>query len=356
MVQYQYAKGHDGTSVNVQTLTNDQRYKLSPYTCYGCNSELIPNLCIKKNNYFSHKSTNNCSKETYLHCLAKEMFFKKYSDCLKNSKPFIFKLNFSTSCNHYEEKFGECCHKNRIDDIDLTKYFDQVELEKKYFDFIPDVLLSSKNQDQVTFVEFAVTHKCESKKIEFGKRIIEIHISDEHDLQPIINGEIFESSNNVSTYNFNKKIINYDCYGDCPREISTFIIFKNGKIILLEHPLNEANNGYWKGGISYSETIGFASGNHEVQRKIYIKKIREAYFNKIDIKSCFLCRYHGLDGVNFPIFCKYLKKGTASNEAIVCKAYRPFKNKDECIQIDKDNKEFMKNNRVKLLPKLMWSY
>ena len=76
--------------------------------------------------------------------------------------------------------------------------------------------------------------------------------------------------------------------------------------------------------------------------------VRESHFNGIEIKNCFLCRYHGLDGLENSIFCKYLKKSTSSNEAIECKFYKTFSNIQACIKADNENEEFIRKNGSKL--------
>lgn len=350
MIKYRFARGSDQSVVDIRNMDNHNRYEQAPYTCFGCGSELIPNLGQKKVKHFSHKSVGNCSRETYLHQLAKDAFSRKYIQSLNDGAPFIFRSSFPGVCNHYEKEIGETCNVKKSVDVDLTKHFKSIDIEKPYEGFVPDILLSSDDGSEVLFIEIAVTHKCEKEKINLGKRIIEIEISNESDVQQILDGTIRESSKIINTHNFNKKEIVGDiCNGNCEREVNLFVIYKSEKSILLELTAKEALKPNIRGKISYRELIGFSTGEQESQIKMYKNKVREAHFKKIPIKNCYLCKYHGADGIENAIFCKFRKESFGSNEAVECQYYRTFRNIKECQVADKANEEYAKKNESRFI-------
>ena len=172
-----------------------------------------------------------------MHKLAKEGFLRKYIQCLSNESPFIFVLTFPAVCNHFQSEFGQSCITEKVVEVDLTKHFKFIELEKPYSGFTPDILLSADEGSEVLFVEIAVSHKCEENKIRFGKRIIEIEITDEDDVSEILSGRLSESSAKVKTHNFKKKeLIGDICKGQCQRKVNLFLIYESKKSILLELP------------------------------------------------------------------------------------------------------------------------
>jgi len=317
-IAYRYAKGSDNSRVDVLELDSEKRNDLAPYSCIGCGGELIPNLGQVRVKHFCHKSAGTCSGETYLHQLAKEGFLTKYKQCLADEVPFVFEATFPAVCNHFEKKVGQSCKTEKLRKIDLTKYFKSVELEKTSCGFIPDILLSTEDGSEVLFVEIAVSHKCEENKIKSGKRIIEIEITDESDVEQILNGQLKESSSKIKTYNFKKEKWTGDiCKGKCHRVVNIFLIYESKKSILLVLPPAEAINKSCHGKVSYHEIFGFEHGGGESHMEIFKRKVREAHFNKQPIKNCFLCRYHAHGAMEDAIFCKFRKEGFSSNEAIM---------------------------------------
>lgn len=349
MIKYRFAKGSDQSVVDVYNIDKQNRHELSPYTCFGCGRELIPNLGQKKIKHFSHKSAGNCSRETYLHKLAKDAFSNRYSQSLSNNIPFIFRASFPGTCNHYEKEIGDSCKVKKEKDVDLTKHFKSIEIEKPYEGYVPDILLSSDDGSEVLFVEIAVTHKCDEGKINSGKRIIEIDVSNESDVQQIIDGQLLESSRIITTYNFNKKeVIDDICNGDCYRQINVFIIYASKKSILLQLTPKEALKSNHRGKVIFRELIGFCTEEQD-SKIIYKNKVREAHFSKKEIKNCYLCKYHGTDGsgpeiygFGFGVFCKLRKNFFNCNEAVECQYYRTFRNMKECQEADKANDEYAK--------------
>jgi len=80
-VKFLFAFDENQNLVNVNDLSKEQKRK-TKYTCIGCNSELVPALGEIKKKHFRHKHIV-CSGETYLHKLAKEVFYQTYNSCLE---------------------------------------------------------------------------------------------------------------------------------------------------------------------------------------------------------------------------------------------------------------------------------
>lgn len=347
-IRYRYAKGSDRSIVDVRKLDSEKRHDLAPYLCLGCGGELIPNLGQKKVKHFSHKSACACSRETYLHKLAKEEFLRIYSQCLANDSPFIFESTFPAICNHFEKDFGESCKTKRLLEVDLTKHFSSIELEQSYSGFIPDILLSNEDASEVIFVEIAVSHRCEENKIKLGERIVEIEVTDEDDVAQIQNRRLEERSPWIRTYNFNKKNQNGDiCKGQCQRLVNLFIIFESKKSIILQLPPAEAFDKSRHHKVRHCELLGFAQEDADI-KSLYKYKVREAHFDKKPIKNCNLCKYHGSEGWEGGVFCKFRKESMGSNEAVDCEYYRAFKNMQECQEADKANEEYIKKNELQV--------
>lgn len=254
------------------------------------------------------------------------------------------------NCNRYYKELGTTCRTETESDVDLTKYFNKIYMERPYEGFTPDILLSSEVRKEVLFVEIAVTHRCDNAKIESGKRIIEINISDEDDFSAVLSCRLSDQAPNINTYNFKKKTIKRDiCNGDCENEVNLFVIYESQKSILLELSPSEAINPDIRGKVRHMEILGHSSSDLEKQTIIYRNKVREAHFKRIPIKNCFICRYHGGDGIENAIFCKFRKESVGSNEAASCSYYKTFHNIKECQAADKANDEYAKNNESRII-------
>lgn len=208
-----YALGVLNKRVDIFSLSDSTRHDFGPYICYGCKSYLIPKLGTKNIWHFAHKVNANCSPETYLHLVGKDIFFETFSDCMKKEVPYIATIKYEENCIHHST--GKSCQRNLDKDIDLTKYFDAIDLEKPYGGFIPDIMLSSTKHNHVLFIEIAVTHKCEDNKINSGYRIIEFQINKEEDLEILKSKNIHTSEIGLEIYNFKiKRDVNL-CDGVC---------------------------------------------------------------------------------------------------------------------------------------------
>lgn len=350
MVKYRYAKGSDQSMIDAHVMNPEQRHDLAPYCCFGCGGELIPNLGQKRIKHFSHKSAGACSRETYLHELGKDAFLRKYTQCLKGGVPYIFRASFPAICIHYQVEMGISCKTKMMRDIDLTRHFKNIEIEKACKGFKPDILLSSDDGAEVLFIEIAVTHKCEENKIRSGNRIIEINVASEDDVLHILSGTLNESLDVVDSYNLKKKEFVGDvCKGGCEREFNLFLIYESQKSILLDLSAREVLTLMRKRKIVYHELIIFSSVNQASKAQIYKSKVRGAHFKNIPIKNCYLCKYHGVSGIGSAVFCKLRRENFDSNEASECQYYGVCRSMEECEEVDRVNEEYAKKNKSRFI-------
>ena len=342
MIKYRHAIGRDGSPVDVNCLTASTRREKAPYTCYGCGKELIANLGQRKVKHFSHKGSCECSLETYLHELGKQIFLRVYEHCLTNSLPFIFTTENPAVCTYYEKLIDQSCETRKLINYDLTKAFRTITLETHYKGFVPDILLLSEDKSEVLFIEIVVSHRSEKEKIDSGYRIVEILLKEEADIyNSIIERRLFEYGYNIVTYNMNKKLCTGNiCNGDCKKQLNAFIVHRSGDCVLKAMPIKEALEAEQSEICLYFKLLGLASGDSKEQRNLFVRSIREAYFAGVKVKNCYMCKYHGWATMTKTIFCKLLKFETFSNDATDCKFYRPFKDMNACDKADKANQEY----------------
>lgn len=188
MIKYHNAKDKDGNRVPIE-----KAQKGTQYYCLSCGKEMTPKQGKIREHHFSHKIANSgslnhtCKEESYLHENAKhfikEMFYSNNEFNVTFNKSEV--CNFKQSCQYHKlviEKSHRAdfdpCKRTVQRTFNLKQYYDTCELEKNYCGYRADVLFSSKSNPKrkPLFIEIAVSHPCEQKKIDLGIRIIEIFI------------------------------------------------------------------------------------------------------------------------------------------------------------------------------------
>lgn len=326
MIKYQFAYNSLNRITNVSQLDRETLDSIEKYYCISCNSELIPKLGEKRKKHFAHKQERSCAGETYLHNLAKNLFFHEFLKCKKEKIPFYLELFQPRTCTGLFSEFGITCNLGiKLTKFDITKFYSDALLETKQETFIPDVTLIPKKGNDQLFIEFAVTHFIEQKKTNSGFRIIEMNISNEDDLSMISNHCITEDNPNAKFINFKvKREIGDFCSKKCQLKHDLFIVYKYGKCQLFEKTLNEIR------AFLMDEKENIVTYNISIDRMGLASKFRymmaKVHEQKFEIKNCFICRYHAInenfDTENTPIFCKYLKTKSSSYKALKCEYYR----------------------------------
>lgn len=328
-IKYQYAYDEDKSIINIKNAV-----KSTFYYCIGCGSRLIVRQGKIKKWHFAHKyEENNCSFESYLHKIAKEKFYKIYSNCLKKNEPFYLQIKkeFQYEPCDCNTKFNICqkCNYKQIksENIDITKWFKNIRIEKSMENFRADVCLSTINETENIFIEIHVTNKISDNKRDSKYRIIEIDIDNEDDLN-VFEEKLLIQSEKIRFYNFKipKKMIPND--EKCPKKFTILFLKKDGGVNfkndlnisqLNKVILNNKNN--WQEYHTISNELLY---DYDIQGPyVYKFFIADCAKKNYNIKNCFICRYHAeACELGLPIFCKFLKKGCRSTEAINCKYFK----------------------------------
>ena len=334
MISYRYARGNSGRVIDVSTLCDANRREFSPYICLGCEGELTPNLPKFKSKHFSHRPGSTCSGETYLHNLAKKLFYDRYSLALAEGRPFNFSFSRPTQCEHYKNELGIICSGSTRHQFDLTKAYRTVVLEKASGDFQPDVTLKSERHAPI-FIEIAVTHFVTREKIESNEKIIEIKVESEEDLAPILADHISDSLPKIKIYNIRGKPIEGNiCSGKCTRKKDFFVVYQNGKVRIATETLE--NMARLVPGTVFCALAIEAEGKDRSAVGKFLTNLRHYYFQGASIKNCLLCKNHGI-GERSATWCRKMTKHVKSNDAASCEYYSPFGSFAESIEAENKN-------------------
>ncbi len=330
MIKYKYSKDKNQQIVCIESV-NKQNRDASNFYCIGCDNELVARIGEVNVRHFAHKNTCLCNKETYLHSLSKYLFYNEYRSCVKNQDPFYVEVKRRQICNSCSDMFNiECVLGYEADKIDLIRYFDQIHVEKKEGGFVADILLSSSKSDNKMFVEFAVTHKSSKSKLQSGYKIIEIVVTDESDLSPVLNRCIDLKSKHVSFINFYTKEIKArlcnpnECCENGPLNVS--VLYKDGRCLIV-NSIDQVFNAL---GYKHAGIVGYIATTTSTHHGVFYKSSVSAFAkNRAKIKNCFICRYHAINShfqylhdQQYPIFCKFLKDNFKSTRAISCKYFK----------------------------------
>jgi len=342
MFNCRYAVNNQNSIIDIKILTKEKKEALRPFTCTGCGGELVARLGAINEHHFAHKANvSNCSKESYLHNTAKKALYQTYSKSLTDKLPYIFQYDRPYKCNRYENQFGLICEYIKPFNYDLTKKFDLVRLETKIEEYVADVLVSSTELDRDILFEIVVTHACTEEKLNSGLPIIEIEIKSDLDIERLLSRELCESDQNVKLHNFQRKVLS-DCKGGCQTSVSVFVIHKSQKSKLVHLAFADYKSGKGiRGKPVVCEYLGPTPSTKEDRIELFKERVVNAYFNGVSVKNCYLCRFHGGDGIRNAVFCKKYKQPAESNTAVNCQYFWPFKNKLQFIEADKQNKEYI---------------
>lgn len=280
----------------------DKKSLKDKYSCINCNGDLIPKKGEIRQYHFAHKSGIICSKESYLHKLAKLRFEKQYRYCIENKIPFLFKYEASgycTSCMDKKPLSQECLVDSKELYFDLTAKFDIIITEGYHNGFRADILLKSSKREYVMFIEFVVSHPCTFEKKNSGIRIIEIIIEKEEDLGFLNNNEISSRLYNVFLYNFNivpvrGPVVTYEI---CDKICKTFIVDKKGNPRIIEENIFHTNQMIELGEQSYYEVLTNFKENWKYVSHPFYKLVKEVHKKDVNMKSCLVCS-HNMNGKN----------------------------------------------------------
>lgn len=357
-IKYRYAKAPNGDYVDIKDVNEENRRNMK-FVCISCGRDMVASLG-DKTHHFRHKQELSCNKETYLHKLGKYTFVKTYKECIELRKPYNITLQRRIPCSHEStcaiktnnEKVS--CLSFEKQELDLTKYYQTIVVEKKVDNFIPDVLLKSDQDRSPIFIEIKVTHPCTEEKIQQGFPIIEIAIKDESDLDIIKScnlvesleresGIFFSDSNDkhlkieetIKFYNFKNKrsmplsltqLPRFYVKRDC---LTYFFSQYDYYCCDLEEKkaTNKSNNAYLY-EIYFHEPLN--------TQKCILFGLAKAYERGIKVRNCYLCKHYEINqfqyglNKNKPIFCRVLYNHNddgycTASKAKECSGYMPDK-------------------------------
>lgn len=299
------------------------------FKCCNCGGELIARKGEINANHFAHKNQLFCSYESYLHKLGKLKFFEEYSNCLKSNQPFNLQYKIRrtcVSCKDLNEIINlECELENQFQVYDLTRRFDKIYLEKSHNGFIADILLESTIDKEVIFIEIAVTHKCETNKLESGIRIVEINLTTEKDIEFIKNKSLKFNQKQLSFHNFkvphNSK--EYFKSQDCKMPFEVFSVLKNGKAIKRDTKMYGIIEDLKHEDFLYYRVLqSFNEDDYFINAGDYTSLIQLASYKGVQVKNCYACRFSTRNtryDREYSLFCKKWKSEIPnSNHASEC--------------------------------------
>lgn len=205
-IQYPIALDENNERVFVGNIDKEHRHDHT-YHCPDCGEPMLPRLGDHNAKHFYHSGNHSCSKESYIHAVAKGILADRFND---RSNPFMIKLwNIyyckNKQCRWYDPHY---CEAYQMDEYNLHETYDLPAREEVWLkngpqeEFRPDVILeSSSGKHKPIFLEVYHKHKSSKKKLESGNYIIEIRVKDFSelvDLQKLT----FEQSERVNFINF----------------------------------------------------------------------------------------------------------------------------------------------------------
>ncbi|NJC05785.1 hypothetical protein GGQ97_001578 [Sphingomonas kaistensis] len=329
-MQYRYATDQHGVVVDVLSLDRGRGAPMPVFACAGCSGTVVPVLGATRERHFRHKATGDrtCSKETYLHRLAKTLVAESFRAAMNEERPYWLILEAQQVCRHWEKQFGFTCERESgMRRVDLTRYFDTARIEAGVEGFVADVLFSSSRTGDRLLAEIVVSHECSPEKVASGLRILEIGVHEEVDLTLLPTG-IDTRRYWYRKHNFKpQKPLEASCRGRCNRNIAAFHVFESGKSFIKVGTPREIAAVMRAEKTVHSHIIGNAEHGiitpHLAAGSGYHLEAMKALSAGAPIKCCTFCRYAGSRTYEKPVFCKIKRSEVGVNRAATCEAYRP---------------------------------
>jgi hypothetical protein len=344
-IQYLHALDHTKTLVSIHDPAVQDR-TLKEFYCLTCDAKMSVRLGKIMSHHFYHLGKIECSKETYLHKLAKTKLFERLTKALEEKNNYGFSLNVALGCKKSNDKFpcpigttGELHYEAAFSD-----HFVQVELEIEHGGVRPDLIV--KSDSKLIFIEVQVTHKSSAEKIALGYPIIECLITEEQDIENLlINGF---NQRNSKFYNFKKMYKEEGCYLKSTHSQSIKLNIHSGyydRMIFVEvansfysfyckysfENFEKPNNWYCL-ALLYSSRDFFQLNAGDCCQII---DNLTTLLKRTKGRSCFACKFSHIDGTakwgakslnNWGGFCKKKNKRFKQNFSLDC-AYFQYREK-----------------------------
>ncbi|EOG5904742.1 hypothetical protein ACLF2M_001281 [Vibrio vulnificus] len=318
-VQYAFALDEVGIITHISKVQREYSY-----TCLGCGKRLSPVLGEINAKHFRHLE-ECCSLETYLHKTAKEVFFRWYKQALNSSSPITLELERNISCRNPRLELLKSkirpCSRTVPARYDLTRFFDQVDLEKR--DLVnglqPDIMLSESSSTRRCYIEIFVTHPCTQDKVDTGIPIIEFRIQSVQDIEMLFGNRISIEDERITVFNwFPPSQVDSTCSNTCSlskTEMSTWSLSDTGRLNETIIPLADVD-------LAINTEINTWPRELELVEQ---KNNLENFLRHVDPKmlhdNCIMCS-QASSWDNGYLMCHSKTKYVPYTEALQCAAYK----------------------------------
>ena len=131
-------------------------------------------------------------------------------------EPFILSYQENIKC--INAAATSSCIKPITKEVDLSKEYPLVSVEKRDGEFIPDILLENKRGKKI-YVEIYSTSAISDKKRASGHKIIQIKVYKESDIEKIVKARHINAKiKEVELIGFDAQVKTFDCEGECNYE------------------------------------------------------------------------------------------------------------------------------------------
>lgn len=317
-VKYGYAYDITGKVIRI-----DQAQK-GIYACISCGNKLIPVINVtKKQKHFRHNNSDldhTCCPETYLHKLAKQVFYESYLDCLTTGSPFFATVLAAKKCIACDR--GPCSIvSEEAQTVDLTEHFTEISPPDSCFDgqFKPDILIRTP-KGEALWVEIVVTHWSDPSKAASGTRIIEILIESEKAVDSFRDHRLDPKT--TTLHNFRKKTVVGNFESECVVDISAAALYPNGNILFTYAKMIDHRS---QGHLTVPGSLCVHVEEWDKHKKPTIEPLlMQLYKERHKGTFCLMCIHYCWDNYSGKPFCLYKEDYIYDTPHTACSHYAPL--------------------------------
>ncbi len=107
-MKYRYAQSASGDIVDILDLSRDRPKRKEQFACFSCAHGLVPVLGLLREKHFRHRFEGEvpCSRETYLHALAKKQIIDGFRAAVQARRPYPLTLSVERHCTRWLNELG----------------------------------------------------------------------------------------------------------------------------------------------------------------------------------------------------------------------------------------------------------
>lgn len=343
-MKHQFTLSSTGQLIHISQLTPDTRNDHGPYSCPSCGNETIPALGNTMIHHFRHKASQprTCGPETYLHESAKKVIAQSLAEAIRERKPYPMRRWRNAVCTRWKDALGVTCARPQVHhEIDLARWVTSVDVEKHADGYVADVLVYGEEIGEL-LIEVAVTHPCDMAKIASGKKIIEVSVASERDVEALRHG-IDCTRQGDATHNLKElPPVESRCAQDtqCDTFASCFMVYASGRSFLEEaKPVPAIARALQAPAIVYHRVAvmdyfdAYLFNNklaRSFHRILSRQQTRARYDHDVDVRSCLLCRRHAI-GQDNRVWCCAKQSSARITDAVQCPKFSPFETKGDAV-------------------------